>query len=539
VDQEYKNLLTSSTIAWIYFNKFVNENQRKLEFKDHRFMIDIYGDDHDDIVCTKSAQVGFSVYSILKSFHELKYEKRNIIYALPTKNVVQDFVVPKVNPLITSNPVISKDMGSDSVSLKKLGDRFIYFKGGSEREAISVSADTLVIDEYDRMPDMNVVTMFDSRLQAAQEPRRRRFSNPSAIGYGVDGLFKDSKAYHWFITCAHCNHNWYIDYEANDEYAHHVDKELEAYVCGKCHKPLTDSDRRGGEWVPKWPSKERHGYWISQMMAPWVTAKRIIGQEAEMDTQTFYGFVLGKAFTQSDLLIDRETIMRALRQGDIRKRNVVMGTDIGKPHWYWLATPQGLFKWGRAESWDDLEYLFNFYKCDAWVMDSMPEFTKVQEMLRKYPGRAFACQFNKDRAALGAIRWQEGEKRGFVYADRTKVIDRTVTDLASGNLQIFGRPSELEEFIKHANNMYRTVETDTKGLVKIDWQTHEGKPDHLVFALVYTRIALERAFSGMNGGVVETSEPVGGPMIAPTVIDGKITQKFDIEESLERAQQTR
>lgn len=531
-------LIASSPLAWITLHHLVNENQREIEFKNHRFMIDIYADNSPDIVCIKSAQVGFSVYAILKSLHELKYEERNILYALPTRNVVQDFVIPKVNPLITSNPLIAKDMGNDSVSLKKLGNRFIYFKGGSEREAISVSADTLVIDEYDRMPDMSVVTMFDSRLQAAAEPRRRRFSNPSSLGFGVDALFKDSCAYHWFITCPHCSHDRYIDFEAGDDGQHYIDKQLEEYVCGKCHGLLTNEDRKQGKWLAKWPSRERHGYWISQMMAPWVSAKRILDQEREMDIATFSAFVLGKAYTQSDLLIDRETILRALKPGEPRKRGIVMGSDIGKPHWYWLGTAEGVFKWGRASSWDELEYLFKFYQCEAWVMDSMPEFTKVQEMLRKYPGKAFACQFNKDRAAIGIIRWQEGDKRGFVYVDRTRVIDRVVTELGSGNIPIYGNQSDVAEFITHAGNMYRVVETDEKGNTKIDWLTKEGKPDHLVFGLVYWRVALERAFSGINAGVVETSSRVQGN-IAPTVVNGKIPVNIDVEQSLERAMNQR
>jgi hypothetical protein len=408
-------------------------------------------------------------------------------------------------------------------------------KAASEREAISVSADTLVIDEFDRMPDMNVVTMFDSRLQAAIEPRRRRFSNGSAIGYGVDALYKDSNEYCWFVACHHCGHKYYIDYEQGVENNHYVDKHNGVFACGKCHKEISDEDRRMGFWVDKWSGKERHGYWISQMMAPWVTAKRIMQQEREMDVATFHGFVLGKAYTPSDLLIDRDTILRAVRHGDIHKKGVVMGSDIGKPHWYWLATPQGIFKGGRAESWDELEYMFNFYQCDAWVMDSMPEFTKVQEMLKKYPGRAYACQFNKDRAAIGALRWQAGDKRGFVYADRTKVIDRTVTDLAAGSLPFYMPSSELDDLIRHASNMYRTVETDPKGQVKIDWQTIEGRPDHLVFALTYTRIALERVFSAVNSNVVE----IAGPMqqTVPTVDwDGKYTQKFDVDESIRIAQ---
>jgi hypothetical protein len=341
-----------------------------------------------------------------------------------------------------------------------------------------------------------------------------------------------------FVKCHHCNHYMYIDFEPSDDNNHYINQEIDIFACGKCGLELSDEDRKNGEWVAKWKTRDKiHGYWFSQMMAPWFTAAEIADKFRTSSTEYFYNFVLGKAYTPADLLIDRDTILKALRTGKPKLSNVVMGSDIGKPHWYWLATPEGMFKWGRAESWDDLEYLFNFYKCDAWVMDAMPEFTKVQEMLRKYPGRAFACQFNKDRAEVGAVRWMSGEKRGYVYADRTKVIDRTVSDLANGNLPIYGNASDVEEFIKHASNMYRTIETDTKGLIKIDWQTHENKPDHLVFGMVYTRIALERAFSAINSNVVETSTASSqAAPLAPTVVDGKIIHSLDIDRSIELAQ---
>ncbi len=171
-----EDLIASTPLAWITLNKFVNENQEPIEFSNHRFMIDFYADTSPDIVSRKSAQVGFSVAAILKSMHEARYGKLNIIYALPTNNVVQDFVKPKVNPLITSNAQIQEIVKDDSVSLKRVGDRFIFFKGGfSDREAISISGDVLVIDEYDRMPDMGVVNTFDSRLQASKNPKRWRF----------------------------------------------------------------------------------------------------------------------------------------------------------------------------------------------------------------------------------------------------------------------------------------------------------------------------------------------------------------------------
>src|ERR1700741_3440208 len=161
--QELQTLIASSVLAWVTLNKLVTENQNPIEFGDHRFMIDPMSDTADDIVGKKSAQVRWRVMEIMRSFHEAKYDKRNTGYILPTRNVVDDFVKPKVNPLITSNPIVSNMVSDDSISLKKVGDRFIYFKGAfSQTGAISFSIDTLVLDEYDRMPDMTVVNTFDS-----------------------------------------------------------------------------------------------------------------------------------------------------------------------------------------------------------------------------------------------------------------------------------------------------------------------------------------------------------------------------------------
>lgn len=532
------DLIASSPLAWIHLNRFVTENQKTLEFRNHRFFIEPFNDMHHDQVYLKSAQVGGSVMMILKTAWMCNYKKVNIGYVLPSQNIIKDFVTPKVDPLIASNPALAKLISRDSVSLKQIGDRFLYFRGAfSDREAIAISLDILVLDELDRMPNQQVINTYDSRLQASEYGYRWRLSNPSVPGYGVHEYYMNSDQRHWFVTCPHCNHSIWLDFlQSDDDKNHYIDPKRVVYACGNCDRELTDTDRRNGEWVQKWPSKEaRHGYWMSQLMAPWVTANRIIEQEKESNAEFFHNFVLGKPYQAADLMIDRASILNANNPKQPVLRHVVMGSDIGKPHWYWLATPDGFFKCGHAKDWDELEYIFRRYQCEAWVMDSMPEFTQVAKMLRKYPGKAFAAQFNKDRGAIGIVRWQEGDKRGFVYVDRTKIIDRIVTEINNKDIQFLQPPDELEQFIGHASNMYRTVETDTKGLMKIDWQTKEGRPDHLLFALIYCRVALEQVFSGVGSGVVETTAPVAGKL-SPTVNrDGKITQSFDIDSSIQKA----
>ena len=196
---------------WVLDSQLINENQKPFEFDNHRFMLQPYSDSSPDQVIMKSAQVGWSVAAILKSIHAAKFLKLNVIYVLPTRNVVHDFVTPKVNPLIQRNPVIAEMVkGSDSTSLKQVGDRFIYFRGSfHEGEAISTTADLIVADEYDRS-DQSVLTVYQSRLQASEFGWYWRFSNPSVPGFGVHDWYQESDQMHWFVTCPHCNHELYI-----------------------------------------------------------------------------------------------------------------------------------------------------------------------------------------------------------------------------------------------------------------------------------------------------------------------------------------
>lgn len=490
-----------SPLAWVALNKFVNENQQPIEFIDHRFMIDIYSDDSDDLVCRKSAQVGFSVMAILKSLWEAKYGNWNVIYALPTNNVVQDFVKPKVNPLIFSNPKIQSIVSDDSVGYKRVGNRNLFFKGGfSDRDAISITGDLLVIDEYDRMPDMGVVNTFDSRLQASKRPRRWRFSNPSQVGYGVDGLYQDSDQMHWFISCEECRHEWYLDFDKHDnELNHYIDQDLRQYVCGKCQTEISDKARRNGRWVAKYPNRKRRGYWISQLMAPWVSASRILEQKEDSSIDFFYNFVLGKAYTPSDLIVNRETILRACAPSTIPKIGVAIGIDQNVNEQIWVAgTTQGIFAHGKATSWEEMERIKLMYNAIV-VSDPAPYPTMPKKLAEKY-NDWYLCYF-KEQKELDILQW----KGSIVYADRTRLLDTVANEITEARLLFREHPYALEDYIADWSNLYRTTVEKPDGRIKSEWLKKENKESDYSLATAYFRVALSRTL-GSESSFIEPSQ---------------------------------
>lgn len=496
---------------WVLDNKFINENQKPFEFSNHRFMLQPYADSSPDQVIMKSAQVGWSVAAILKSIHAAYFQKLNIIYVLPTRNVVHDFVTPKVNPMIQRNPVIAEMVkGSDSTSLKKVGDRFIYFRGSfHEGEAISTTADLIVADEYDRS-DQQVLTVYQSRLQASDYGWFWRFSNPSLPGFGVDELFQDSDQMHWFVTCSRCNHSWYMDMARDDRiHNHYINEERLIYACGKCHKELTNAMRQNGEWQAKYPGRKRRGYWLSQLMIPWVSAEKILEQRSSMDTMTFHNFVLGLPYQASEFMINRDAILKARTTKQLVKTDVVIGCDSGKTKHWVMGTPEGVFAYGKTDDWADIERLINMYDATC-VIDALPDFTVPEQLARKYAGRVFVHYYSPDNSAsMEVSRRKEGAEFGVIQSDRTKLFDLVAADIANRKIKFFQSSQALDDLIYQCEQAYRIVEPDTRGINKARWETKTNRPDHWLHALAYYRVALSFMIKSGETGGTSSAKPIG------------------------------
>lgn len=529
------NLDHVSPLAWVVSNHFLNEQQEPLEFSDHRFLIQPFSDLHPDQVIKKSAQVGFSVTAILKSLWLAKYYGLNIIYALPTNDIIKGFVQPKVDTLIDSNPKIRKLVTTDSVSLKQVGERFIHFKGtGSQREAISTSADLLIVDEHDRALDMGVVTTFDSRLQASKFSWRWRFSNPAGIGFGTDMLYEDSDQMHWFVTCSHCGYTSYLDWSQDNAYAplpHFVNRTKSIYQCGnaECGKEISDNDRRNGKWLPRFPERKRRGYWISQLMVPTIPASRIIEQYEDSNIEHFHNFVLGKAYTPQDLIVNRATILRACAPSLIPKLGVAMGVDQNANEQIWVAgTSQGIFAHGKTTSWEDLERLKLTWNATV-VLDPAPYPTKPKILSDKY-NDMYLCYF-KDTNAMQILEWK-GQR---VFADRTRLLDTVATEIAEAKLLFREHPHALEDYIADWQNLYRTTVEEPDGRTVSKWLKKANQESDYSLATAYYRIALSRVLAGSNSTFYEPSALPSSPTTDTIGPDGRYrtTLTDSVRETLE------
>ena len=327
--------------------------------------------------------------------------------------------------------------------------------------------------------DQTVLQQYESRLDASLFKGRWFYSNPSNPNTLSQKLYEQSDQKHWFIKCGHCNYWQYLDFWKNVKEGN--------YVCSKCNGIITDDDRRNGQWVKKYKNRAISGYWISHLICPWKTAREI-EEASKKDKTYFYNFVLGLPYRGSDIVVDKDTILKNIDTQENLKVHNVIGVDQGIKKHYVLMNEQGVFKVGMTEDWRDIERLINEYDIECGVFDGMPDITEPRKLRDKYLGKIWLSFFKRDVKKANFISWDKITHS--VYSDRTKIIQQTIDQFYNRQIRFQMDIRDLEEYIKHWASLYKIVEKDQMGIEQDIWES-DGE-DHWAMAQIYAILALQR-----------------------------------------------
>ena len=472
----------SSIIRWLRKYQIKNELGQVLDFYDHLFLYDIYRDFSPKLVCYKAAQIGFSTMAILKSFFLAKHKKLDIIYTMPSFSDMHDFVGGKVNRIITQNPILLDYVKEkDAVEQKQVGENVIYYRGTwGERAALAVSSDLNIYDEEDRSKQ-DVIQQYASRLQHSQYKWEWHFSNPSVEGNGVSRYWAKSDQKHWFITCNSCYKEQFLSWPES------IDSIKRCFICKYCKHLLSNEERRVGRWVRKYRDKEFSGYWISFLMAPWITAEEIIKYHETKSAEYFSNFVLGLPYVGEGNQVTPDIIYRNCTNDINSQERIVIGCDSGLKKHYVLGNKEGIFYAGIANDWKEIESLLAKYERSIAVIDALPDLTEPRRLREKYPGRVFLCHYARDRKTFQLIRWGKNEEAGNVIVDRNRGLQMVIDDFANKKIPLQGTQDDWAEFQSHWDTLYKIVELDSLGVPQFSWESSNGM-DHWCHASLYWRI---------------------------------------------------
>lgn len=511
---------------WVAQHKLKNEKGLPLEFKERKFLLDIYNDLSPLQVLLKPPQIGATVMQTLKSFYIAKKLNKQIIYTLPTQGDVIDMVGGAINRIIAQNPILMEWVKDhDTVEQKQVGTSMIFYRGTfSQKQAMMIPSDLNIHDEVDAS-DQSVVVHYENRLMANANGMRWYFSHPSLLGHGVDIYWQQSDKKEWFIKCPHCLGEQILTWPDN------IDIENKLYICSLCKGLLPDESRSRGEWK-KTAEGEFSGYHVSQLMCSWISAARIVDafKDPMKDKQYFYNYVLGLPYADSDDKIEPATVLlNTSTEVNEQKPVVYIGVDPGLPIHYVLMNKDGVFNYNTCENWKHLEELLKRFPRSVIVSDQGGDLTPQRELMERYPGRVFICYYRPDRKSKEIITWGENAEYGKVSVDRNRMITLMVGQLRDiGRIRLNGTKEEWTDFASHFGNMYRerivvkeAKDKDDSSLYGDKYVWKRSGPDHFVHSLLYAMV-------GMTRGTGQMAQSTGGSDFFQGMAKGVIVQEGGI-----------
>lgn len=478
----YDELVSQQSILkFLDYYNITNDQGQLLDFKDHAYLWDIYKDFSPKQAILKAAQIGFSTAANIKALWLAKNKGLDIIYSLPSASDIKDFVGGKTNRLISNNPIFQQwTADKDSIEQKQVGNNVIYFRGTwTERAAIAIPADLYISDETDRSKQ-EIVQQYKTRLQHSKYGWEWYFSNPSAPGVGVDRHWQLSDQKHWFVKCE-CGLWQYLTME-------NIIGSPVYFGCTKCKKEL---NRRHGKWVRKYQDRDISGYWISALMAPWISAQQILDKKKGYSDEQFTNFVLGQPYIGRGNVLTRQAFMQNLTSLiNPQDSRPIIGVDTGVGINYVIGNKHGIYFYNKTTDYSELESLMQRWPNAIMVIDQGGDIIGPRKLREKFPNRVYLCFFSPDRKDDTPIRWKDED--GTVMADRNKLIQSVVDEFTEKRIPLEGNESDwLDVWLEWAG-MYRTTEDNTLGVPVYKWnKPSSGRCDY-PFAMVYWRIGMDR-----------------------------------------------
>lgn len=218
VRESVANTYTMANLSeWISNN--TKHEGRRFSYVGREYQADIIDDPAKTLLVVKCAQVGLSeIFARWSLASVVTQENFTTIYTFPASTDAELFSKSRLAPIIESSKAVKHSMSRtvNSVDLKQFGtNSFLYTRGTySETGALSVPADLIIHDEYDRS-DMANVSAYVSRLQAKPTKMRRIFSTPTVAKYGIDAECRTARRKVQVWTCSHCNHKFVPNYHDN------------------------------------------------------------------------------------------------------------------------------------------------------------------------------------------------------------------------------------------------------------------------------------------------------------------------------------
>lgn len=526
---------TTPTSDWI--TKHTTINGASFNFTDYPFQVGIVNDWHPNLSCIKPSQQGLTEVQLRKA---MSFVRRNrgvkLMFTLPDENLQTKVAQGRLQPILQSDLVFNKEkvagMGQvRSTDTHQIGTSFLYLVKCGESEATSTPSDVVINDEVD-LSDQQVLSLFQSRMQASKWKINQRFSTPTFEGYGISADFDLSDQREYFCRCPKCNFQqipqfdddsvkitgWNHDVPIRELTQAYVEKSgIDIFkaqvVCIKCGSPMLKhlGDGLQREWVARFPNRVlARGYRVLPFSAANLSPAYILTQLFAYQKRDFirgwFNTVLGETYETGDIRLREADIMscfgtalevEAYQEGE----NYFLGIDIGLVAHVVLLRGRnhrnvkavGFYTVPADKLVDQVKTLNEKYHIKQGGTDRHPYTPTANSLFEVTNGVVLPMEYRGDKEISDKL---EHEKK--LQVDRTELLDSVAHLVRNQTLTMTGYGSQQETIKNHLRDMTRD-ETPEK---KATWKKLTGQ-DHYFHALGFGVTAMKFYYGDFIGAEIE------------------------------------
>lgn len=496
-------------------------------FDSRPYLDALYNDDAREIVVCKASQLGTSEYLVSYLLYMADVNSCTGLYVFPTDTHVSDFSAARfgpaveagVSPYLAGIIVAGDARGADRVGLKRVRNRFVYFRGGKVApdgrapQLKSIDADVLIVDEVDEC-DPRTIPIARKRLEASKWKQVRLVSTPTYPEVGIHGEYLASDQRSWALKCLSCGKRHAPTLSSlileSDALGRPVrwngQEDDEPFLaCPHCGGKL-DNLSGEGEWVAAYPSREVHGYHMLRIALAGFDLKGTLTNLQQVDEtkrQQEMNQGIGLPYTPTNSRSLNTTVLDMARRdyghGAIDKEVCYAGIDVGGSLHMVI---RGALKDGQRaqrfagtfESFDEASYLLRQYNVKVCVVDALPETRAARAFQAKNKGVWLSYYGDGD---VGNKKEQAGAWNGkefTVNVDRTRALDEMFAlfyaNPKEGKLAENTLPANARNIVDYYDQMCASIRVLRKNAAGTQVPAYVEKgADHYAHAENYCYIA--------------------------------------------------
>lgn len=452
-DPEQVKALSSRSLAlWAQYSG-IEVDGRPFEFDKHRYLLPIYLDNHYEVVWQKAAQLGATIYLLLRLLWFCRHYTLKAGLYFPTGEGVEVLSKDRLNPLINSNSELYNNVRSDAntLGLKQIdnveGRRsslyMLYVRGRASKD--SVPLDVVAFDEV-RLIESTDIDQALERISHSSFKYKMFMSTAGLNDMDINARFLRGTQHTWMMRCGcpktHEDQGYFDPAELWPDSVIET-KDGEVFLrCPRCKFVIKDP--QNGGYIVRNPRADAHSYRVSQLASRFITLKEIWEfYKTTTHMAEFYNAKLGLPYVDAENRPVSEDVFNACinpeidwstAYNDVEKRKFMtaMGVDQHAGNNYVVIVKQGkdgkkellhleLIEADNPEYWkpnpltgdlqpvtpfERLKELMYEFNVNMAVVDAMPNANEAQNFARTFPGKAFIAWYRESQGG-DIITWND------------------------------------------------------------------------------------------------------------------------------------